>query len=795
MTMGNPQKSEQPAISSGMSSTGDENTQLAESNILNNGLPTTDGSLDSGLTEHQITNFQTENPGLAQQYENKNDTIIPVADISIKDILARPYLVVSGDWKTSDAFGTTLFSKDTFVGGTSILQSNAIWADKIKGFAFVRGTLCVKILLNGSPFHCGALRIALSPCAFNIGYRGKTVPANSMLPSVLVNVQDSNASIKLPYIARSSWCDLKNQLDDLGEIKIMVEAPLKVGSGTTTITYDLYCWFEDFEMSGPFYPQMGTRKVVTSKNVAAEKGYSGSYITSLTTPILDKLYEGADFLSNTLDGALNLFGFSKTSLENSQVVSRLKIPFFSHGEGTDTATPLSLLMKNGVALSSSLAPTSVDEMSFDYIKKYPMWTNAFQWSTASVAGTKLFEVGVSPVFCSASYNTVFGTRTVTGNIFAPFAHIANLFRFWRGDIIYTFRIFKTPFHAGRLQFVYTPKYVGSDPDLSQSSQYSIREVVDLADRYEVSLRIPFQWQYTWAKTTDVIGRLQVYVHNVLVVPTTASSTIDIAIYTCAADNFEVGGPYVVSNAAYFPQMDYEKPILKEAPINNTIGNYNSPDVGMTPMQQSMGEAFTSLRQLMQRYTDFNKLTTTTAGAGCALSINPFTTSYYTAGPTNGTPPTACNMLHSYLASGYIFYRGSMRVAIVNTNSTDALSPIRAGLIKQSAPVSTSLDGAVVNYNISTSATAVPTVAPNSSHIIESTLGMLEVRVPFYTEAKAEYVQYKNTQGATKNIAPDVGVYTTINSASTNVPNIYTAIGEDFQLSYFVGFLPVISSIS
>jgi len=94
MTMGNPQKSEQPAISSGMSSTGDENTQLAESNILNNGLPTTDGSLDSGLTEHQITNFQTENPGLAQQYENKNDTIIPVADISIKDILARPYLVV-----------------------------------------------------------------------------------------------------------------------------------------------------------------------------------------------------------------------------------------------------------------------------------------------------------------------------------------------------------------------------------------------------------------------------------------------------------------------------------------------------------------------------------------------------------------------------------------------------------------------------------------------------------------------------------------------------------------------------
>lgn len=219
-----------------------------------------------------------------------------------------------------------------------------------------------------------------------------------------------------------------------------------------------------------------------------------------------------------------------------------------------------------INVSASLANSNSYETNISHICRkesllfYKDWLStdakdAFMFGILSQCGYSGSKTSDAPPFSAVTYYPT------------PAMYLGQTFRYWRGDMIVRFRILKTPFHRGRLTFVYEPA-IGSL--LPQPTVQKTRIVdIGLVDEFEIT--IPFGTTRSWLKTSAINesgfsvssnnvsdysdseyvgGILKCFIDQPLTGPADPSQ-LRILAYVRAAPNFRLGGPMEVSSSLYY----------------------------------------------------------------------------------------------------------------------------------------------------------------------------------------------------------------------------------------------------
>lgn len=206
--------------------------------------------------------------------------------------------------------------------------------------------------------------------------------------------------------------------------------------------------------------------------------------------------------------------------------------------------------------------------------KIPSRLDVIPYTTTSTAGTVLARYRVSPNYCPRYVDAA--TRTYNQTALCNYA---NIFQFWKGSLIYTFEVVRTPFHMGQIMIAFNPASVAA-PTFSQCSNL-IYKIMDLKEKNRMDFEVEYVGETEFKKCVSSVsgpavpadpyvnianvGTLNVFAFTPLLAPTLVAPTVEINVYVRAGDNFEFDTPthkttglsYYNVRGAIFEQMETE----------------------------------------------------------------------------------------------------------------------------------------------------------------------------------------------------------------------------------------------
>jgi hypothetical protein len=739
-------------------------------------------------------------------------------DNTINDFLAKPFLVKQGNWTTSQTFSVgTLFALSI----SNTLLANSYWTNKLQGYNLMRAKCVVRLVINANPFQQGKLLMYFSPLAnsFSANDNGfgprqtATLQGARQLPCVELDCRDTVGILEIPYIAPNNWFNIKTNTYDWGSLYCSVLSQLAMtGTTDTTVDYALYMHFEDLELAAPLVPQMAKPKV-KGKNLTEEEhakyqktSISGTLATvssvasSLSAvPVLSAVMGPAAWATGVMSGVASAFGWSKPLSEDAPViVSRQYNRNMATSDGIDTSYPLAISGSNKVQVTDRLALYDCDEMSTAFLYGVStFWTN-FSWSGTVPSGDSgsslLFSKKMDPtaIFGTGTFTT--GTHVVTFHQGPPIYYLSNVFKLWRGSLEVTLKFAKTQYHSGRLQITWTPNGgAGTNVPTRANSLLALREIVDVRTQSEITLQLPYMCDSNYLPTGTSSGRLDILVLNELRAPDSVYNAIDVLVYVRGGADFELAVPSVVTYHPYSPQMDSTS--LTQL-VSKPIGKSTVPTISCQEALESVGEKFTSIKQLLSRHVPvyFNNLS---ARPSDSVGINP----YFMSIPSLSN---AGLMQQGDLAYGplnffafmYLFHRGSMIIGIQKDPSVTGPNTQMVLAITTDTPSSVpqcittgfpTLSNASLN---TTQSFTDPSFPAGGFCVTDNNMSYVSAKVPFYCQQKTSVVTNVIAGNSATDPSFPLGRLQIYSPGNLTNGTYFRAAGDDYQLSYFLGAPPV-----
>jgi len=751
-----------------------------------------------------------------------SEDTISVRDTGIPAFMARPQLITTGTWSAGSAANTIIYNTSI----AAALAASTVWIKKLDAFNLIRGKACIRLQINANPFQAGRLLMHFIPCASDLTATGTPVAGlwNTNLTTkttqlgVELDARSTAAIIKIPYVGPNHYYDRVNQRYDWGTIYLSVLSPLLTGAaGETGIDYSIFMWFEDFELAAPCYPQasrstMGRPKnntrskmravatierekdVVPMTPIADALGVAGKAVGSLSAiPGLAPFTGPTSWALEVASGAASFFGWSKPEVNVTPgVVIQQSNRFSATSDGVSPGIPLALTAGNHLRITDCCSARGEDEMSFSFLKQVPAMIGAFQWTTASASGDVIYNQQISPgLLCNTSFVDSGGQRFtyVTG---PPMNYLSESFNYWRGSIKVRMSFVKTMFHSGRLLILFDPIVNGSVSTFAASlTTPMLRMVVDIREADELEFELPFYAPSNYLRMEDWSGRLQVQVLSDLRAPETVGQSISILPYYSAGDSLEFALPRAQATPGPF------------ATQANMIGGDPPMTVSTEASQQSQGEIFTSVRQLVKRFTDINfDGTPVTTPNGSGLSYWPWHTSVYSITGSGSGYAGSWGLngdAYGYLSPLYAFYRGGIDIRCPTTAfpGSRKLDSLRSSAcIYTTVGSSTALTSARTVKGGSTTGLKYPfnglaTITASADDVF---LVPYQSRTHCSLNAQPTGSMLPTSINPVPNVGGTVdfsqpGVVFSINSLPSTAVPIQRAVGEDFQFSYFIGTVP------
>lgn len=804
---------------------------------MQNSQPST---LISAPTVADVTTVFTESGTVAEEslgFTPKLDDMV-VKNQSLSDFLAKPILIQQGTWTTATAQNGNLFS---FSPG-ALLATNPIWANKLSGYAYGRGNAVVRVQINANPFQQGRLFLHFLPCqpafaavdASYLAIHNTIIASKIQQPNVELDCRDSACTMSVPYLTPVNWYNFKTTSYDWGTFYLDVLSPLATGeTGDVTVDYSVWLHFEDFEFAGPTLPQMagkgGKRFRVASLTKEEAKMEGGPISNGLSVaakvsgalsavPILAPLTGPASWLLSTASGVAGAFGWSKPeSRQGGSIMIPMYNRYSATSDGLVPDVPLGLVHDNATSISTSNSIRSEDEMSFNFLKQVPVLTKTVAWTDTQISGTSLLAANMGPngILSFQQATRTVGIHVVTYNVGGPMYYLAQRFRLWRGSICLVVKLVKTQYHTGRLQVSFTPgnvttALVGPTPT---TGAYSMREIIDITDGNEFCFHLPYMIETNYLTTDNIMGRLDITIVNELRRPDNANASINLLFYVAAGPDFELACPMSANNgtspAAFSPQMGRLRKQMDSGQcdviVEGNIGSSDVPSYTSTFAEQSIGEMFTSIKQLLNRNTSLVSRTTINPASG--LTIWP----WFVNIPYNTSSGIIANSWGgdalTYFGPMFAFFRGSARISIASnqlaTNYGGATQPANPSTMCVAGMQNPSLAG-TVNSQISTttyqpfnnSATEWITTGAATNGVTgvvmqNSNAGFTSWRLPYYAVTKFSLLIPQSTSALVPSDVSQPGNFLSVFSSLGFVDYaLARSFSDDYQLSYFVGCPPV-----
>lgn len=542
-------------------------------------------------------------------------------DASLIDFLQRPFPYVSGYLSATD--NATTFSNYRPLAD---LAQTEPYLSKLKGRFAVKAGLKIRLVVNAQKFQSGRYIVAWLPSggAYGNGHDSymrmhrHCLTQITQLPHVELDIStQTEAVLEIPYVSFTTAMGIGSAFvqGDPGWVFIYPYVPLHTVVGGAAASFTLWFQMTNVSLSSIAVPQMGRRGTPSQREQEASKLGAYSSITDKVArtarhlgniPLLSTFTTPAQFVADTLTGALQIWGLSKPP--NFKPVERIENVPFSMGASanvSDPTQPLSLDVNNTMSLIPSVGGTDEDEMSLAYLKSIYSYFARVDWDASYASNSLLTSFLVSP--CDMYQTTTDSGQTLRSH--TPVSFLATLFTQWKGGLKYRLKFVKTQFHSGRLLIAFTPynHYDRTTPPTTSValSAYSHREIVDVRDITEYEFVVPYVALTPWLRCNgrpSAMGLVSIFVLDSLVYPATVPSTVPIL--------FEVAGAEDLSFAV--PTSEDAWSIMRPATLQSNIPMLGGSNLSSDPLRDAsscIGETVLSLRQLVKRpsfFTEFDQ---------------------------------------------------------------------------------------------------------------------------------------------------------------------------------------------
>lgn len=777
-------------------------------------------SVSGSIKETEVTTTFTEDGEKVTNVFGKIPTYSDYGSTATdaKAFLEKPFLWSVGTWATTDTAATLLTSIPVAVAGFP-----AIWTDKLKGFKLMRGTVNFRIMINANPFQQGKLLAHWLPpgmSAAKIRMHNINLITMTQHPNIELDCRKTVGEISFPYIAPTLYYNIAGPGHTLpfGTLYLRVLSPLKVGAGgETDLSYSIYVWFTDLELTAPIVPQSARGKFKAKSTSFSEVENTSSIsqglraVSSVATdmeaiPLLSSVAKPVAWASRVGADIASAFGWSKPNSDSATIpMMKMTNRNMSNADGPDMLPQLAINHDNQLAVRDDFSIYSEDEMSMRFLLSRWSFLYSYNWDTADATNAVIFSAPISPDTLLVQVGLpAIATYVATVRCGGPMWYLSQFFEFYRGGIEMMIKIAKTDFHTGRLQITFTPNPTNSVtvPNTTTTGPYALREIIDIRTGSEVCLTLPYLSTTAYQNLRDgygYLGSLDIKVINELRAPQTCADNIDLLFYFRAAPDFEYAAPSTIGGTSYMPPF-YPQSGRDELICSN-IGDSSTPPQKTVYAELCMGESVTSLKQFLNRYSYEPRATLPTLTNGETLDFWPWAPGYYTQNASTGTGLATYNGgdPHSNFAHMYAYYRGGARVmvrtAVSDTGGIGTRNPIVSTLVTAERPTTMVLASGNASFGAGTA--LVPWFANlqgfTGVNITDANQGLVGVSIPYYCQTHMSIVPTIDTGTNYRPITYDQPKTSVNFQGFQAFSNYYIlrSFGDDFQYSYFLNAPPIV----
>ncbi len=681
-----------------------------------------EGSAPSDSTPATTVSFSDDTAGEMYMVPASINPIAEVdstPDVGLAQFLARPVVIDTTTWSTSAVAGPY-----QTIRPWKLFMANAAVTRKLNNYAFLRGKLHVKFVINATPFQFGLMRVAYRPLVGFVKDKTAALDSNpigrliqrSQQPGVYLEPsKNAGGEMELPFFYHKNWLDITSEADvnSFGELQFDVFSPLSVAlsGASTTVTVRTFAWMSDVELMGP------TTKLVLQSDEYGDSPISGpatavaniaSYLVDV--PVIGSLARATQIGASAVSAVASFFGF--TNVPNISNVNPVYCMSAPHLATSDISVPYQKLVldpKTELSIDPKLFGLSgEDELSLSYLKKKESLFAITNWSTIDAVNTKLINMRVTPSL-NVNWNIDNPSATTVGwrTYHTPLSYISQLFKHWRGTLRFRFKVVCTKYHKGRIKFAFDP--VGDISTLVSETNEVYTHILDLGEADEITIDVPYHQALSWltvnqSQNDDWVpggsltpnpgaanGMLSISVFNVLEAPT-APSSLSVLCYVSGGDDFEFANPQGwISNGGTSYVPSFFRLQSEETSTSITLGDLPKPHPDRYGL--NFGEAVLSLRKLLHRSQIAD---TFMCPAGSGNSTMLYRKSYFRMpycpgytpeimGPVankvvaaSGTADYAFNTMHmmTWVSALFCGYRGSSNFTVTVSNPSSKFDDIR-----------------------------------------------------------------------------------------------------------------------
>lgn len=426
--------------------------------------------------------------------------------LGLAEFLARPTMIYRATWLTS-AFTTTSFDP-----WFEFLNTTAI-KNKLANFAFLRGDLKVKIVVNCSPFYYGALMAYYNPInSTPLASTAVDYVTISQRPHIWIYPQTSTGGeMNLPFFYHKNYLPLQSASDakSLGTITFKQYTALTSANGATSngCTIAVYAWMENAQLQGnTSFNIMQSGKVKDEYGngpVSAPAAALSNWARHLRdTPIIGKYATATQIGASAVSKIAMLFGWTNVPvIEDVRPMKNLPFHDLASAHISEPVSKMTLDPKAEISVDPTIVGlNNADEMAISNLVQHESFLTSSTWYSSDSYGAQYFVARVTPLMYDRGSQSANGTY---GIAMTPMCHVARAFSHWRGDIIFRFKIICSRFHQGRLKICWDPLGANSGP--ADLSHIVLTKIVDLAESDEVEFRVPYMQAAQWSNVVGVIG--------------------------------------------------------------------------------------------------------------------------------------------------------------------------------------------------------------------------------------------------------------------------------------------------
>lgn len=545
------------------------------------------------LEQEQIV-FHDADPGEEEYFPSSSVSAFDtsgISGVSLGDFISRPVLIDTTTW-AENTYTSHIFDP------WSLFLTNPTIKKKLDNYALIRCNLHVKFILSASPFYYGALLASYNPTPDThtgpnviIGGNEQMVTLSQRPHIWMYPSESAGGSMELPFFYDYNW--LRNRTADIarmGTITYSTSDVLRNANSTAgaNVTIRCYAWATNVELSAPTLVLQSKRSSKTKMKKAKPKVSAMDRVTSFgmkkdeygdgpvsgiasavaaassalsSVPIIGPFARATEIGAGVVSRMASWFGYTNVPVI-SNIMPFKNMPFggFPSSEIGAPTEKLTLDPKNELTLDSrTVGLDGTDELSIEHFSGIKSFYDRFLMDTSDAPNTILHCIAVTPNMTRRNGSNCWPT---------PMAHVASMYQYWTGDIIYSFKIVATPYHRGRIKIQYEPSRdinLGALPPLDETAL--ITRIYDIGDTEEIEICVPYMQAEAFTPSAEYRldisaapsptqissdmaavsnGFLFVSVANELTSPV-ADAPIIIIMSVRAGPNFKVMGPRAVQN--------------------------------------------------------------------------------------------------------------------------------------------------------------------------------------------------------------------------------------------------------